>query len=133
VSRIRDRVLYQASDVLLLRAAVRSLNSAFMPWPELDDSQALRMWLVKAWEDPTLREAVQYASPSLTSRLDRIAAGSHVPARQARGTPGQLQSRHVRFARSRQLTARWRIALVSGGAVREPIARLAAELPGTGT
>jgi hypothetical protein len=44
--------------------------------------EELRIWLVKAWEGPVLREAVASASPSLALRADRIANGRDVPARQ---------------------------------------------------
>jgi thiopeptide-type bacteriocin biosynthesis protein len=82
VAHVRDHVIYQGSDVLLLRAAARSLDSALVPWPDPADGEGLRVWLVKAWEDPVLREAVACASPSLALRADRIAAGLGVPARQ---------------------------------------------------
>ena len=58
MAQIPCHVLYQGSDVLLLRAAARSLDSASVPWPDPADSEGLRTWLVKAWEDPVLREAV---------------------------------------------------------------------------
>jgi hypothetical protein len=82
VAQVRDHAVYQASDVLLLRAAARSLDSACVPSPDPADGEELRMWLVKAWEDPVLREAVACASPSLALRADRIAAGRGVPERQ---------------------------------------------------
>ena len=74
MARIRDQVIYQAGGVLLLRAAARPLDSAFAPWPDPADSEQLRAWLVKAWHDPVLREAVACASPPLALRADRIAA-----------------------------------------------------------
>jgi hypothetical protein len=82
VARVRDQVIYQGGDVLLLRAAARSLDSAFVSWPDPADSEEFRMWLVRAWEDPLLREAVVCASPSLALRADRIAADPGVVARQ---------------------------------------------------
>ena len=82
MAQVRDHAVYQASDVLLLRAAARSLDSAFAPWPDPADGEGLRTWLVKSWDDPVLREAVACASPSLALRADRIAAGLGVPARQ---------------------------------------------------
>ena len=63
MAQVHDQAVYQASDVLLLRAAARSLDSAFAPWPDPADGEGLRMWLVKAWDDPVLREAVACASP----------------------------------------------------------------------
>jgi hypothetical protein len=51
VAQVRDHMIYQGGEVLLLRAAARSLDSAFVPWPDPADGEELRMWLVKAWED----------------------------------------------------------------------------------
>ena len=98
MAQVRDHVVYQASDVLLLRAAARSLDSAFVPWPDPADGEELRMWLVKAWEDPVLREAVACASPSLALRADRIAAGRGVPARQVRSAAVALARYQLRAA-----------------------------------
>ena len=82
MAQVRDQLIYQGGDVLLLRAAARSLDAAFVSWPDPADSEELRTWLVKAWEDPLLREAVACASPSLALRADRIAADPDVAARQ---------------------------------------------------
>jgi hypothetical protein len=98
VAQIPCHVLYQGSDVLLLRAAARSLDSASVPWPDPADSEELRTWLVKAWEDPVLREAVACASPSLALRADRIAAGQGVPARQVRSAAVALARYQLRAA-----------------------------------
>jgi hypothetical protein len=46
VVQIPRHVLYEGSDVLLLRAAARSLDSASGPWPDPADSEELRTWLV---------------------------------------------------------------------------------------
>ena len=81
MARVRDQVIYRGGDVLLLRAAARSLDSAYVSWPDPADSEELRTWLVKAWKDPLLREAVACASPSLALRADRITADPDVAAR----------------------------------------------------
>ena len=98
MAQIPRHVLYQGGDVLLLRAAARSLDSASGPWPDPADSEELRTWLVKAWEDPVLREAVACASPSLALRADRIAAGLGVPARQVRSAAVALARYQLRAA-----------------------------------
>jgi thiopeptide-type bacteriocin biosynthesis protein len=98
VAQIPRHVLYEGSDVLLLRAAARPLDSAFVPWPDPADSEELRMWLVKAWDDPVLREAVACASPSLALRADRIAAGLGVPERQVRSAAVALARYQLRAA-----------------------------------
>jgi hypothetical protein len=98
VAQIPRHVLYEGSDVLLLRAAACSLDSASGPWPDPADSEELRTWLVKAWEDPVLREAVAYASPSLALRADRIAAGLGVSARQVRSAAVALARYQLRAA-----------------------------------
>ena len=69
-----------------------------VPWPDPADSEELRTWLVKAWEDPVLREAVACASPSLALRADRIAAGLGVPARQVRSAAVALARYQLRAA-----------------------------------
>ena len=81
MARVRDHVVYQGGDVLLLRAAVRSLDSVLVSWPDPADGEELRTWLVKTWDDPVLREAVACASPSLALRADRVAADPGVAAR----------------------------------------------------
>lgn len=98
MAQIPRHVRYQSSDVLLLRAAARSLDSASGPWPDPADSEELRKWLVKAWEDPVLRGAVACASPSLALRADRIAAGRGVPARQVRSAAVALARYQLRAA-----------------------------------
>jgi lantibiotic biosynthesis protein len=98
VAQVRDHMIYQGGDVLLLRAAARSLDSAFVPWPDPADGEELRMWLVKVWEDPVLREAVACASPSLAVRADRIAAGLDVPARQVLSAAVALARYQLRAA-----------------------------------
>jgi thiopeptide-type bacteriocin biosynthesis protein len=98
MAQVRDHVLYRGGDVLLLRAAARSLDWASAPWPDPADSEELRMWLVKAWEDPVLREAVTYASPSLALRADRVTAGLGVPARQVRSAAVALARYQLRAA-----------------------------------
>jgi lantibiotic biosynthesis protein len=98
VAQVPGHVLYQGGDVLLLRAAARPLDSACAPWPDPADSEQLRMWLVKAWEDPVLREAVACASPSLALRADRMAAGLAVPARQVRSAAVALARYQLRAA-----------------------------------
>jgi thiopeptide-type bacteriocin biosynthesis protein len=98
VAQVSDQAVYQGGDVLLLRAAGRPLGSALVPWPNPADGEELRMWLVKAWEDPVLREAVAYASPSLALRADRIAAGRGVPARQVRSAAVALARYQLRAA-----------------------------------
>jgi thiopeptide-type bacteriocin biosynthesis protein len=98
VAQVRDHAVYQGSDVLLLRAAARPLGSAFVPWPDPADAEELRMWLVKTWEDPVLREAVACASPSLALRADRIADGRDVPARQVLSAAVALARYQLRAA-----------------------------------
>jgi lantibiotic biosynthesis protein len=98
VTQVRDDLIYQGGDVLLLRAAARPQDSACVPWPDPADSEGLRMWLVKAWEDPVLREAVACASPSLALRADRIAAGLGVPARQVQSAAVALARYQLRAA-----------------------------------
>ena len=98
MAQVHDQAVYQASDVLLLRAAARSLDSAFVPWPDPADTEELRMWLVKVWEDPLLREAVSCASPSLALRADRIAGGQGVPERQVRSAAVALARYQLRAA-----------------------------------
>ena len=98
MTQVRDDLIYQGSDVLLLRAAARSLDSACAPWPDPADSEGLRMWLVEAWKDPVLREAVRCASPSLALRADRIAAGLGVPERQVRSAAVALARYRLRAA-----------------------------------
>ena len=98
MAQARDHVVYQGSDVLLLRAAAGSLDSAFAPWPDPADIEELRAWLVKTWADPVLREAVAYASPSLALRADRIAAGLGVPARQVLSAAVALTRYQLRSA-----------------------------------
>src|SRR5580693_7072675 len=98
MAKVRDHVIYQAGDALLLRAAARPLDSAFAPWPDPADSEQLRAWLVKAWQDPVLREAVACASPPLALRADRIAAGRGVPARQVRSAAVALARYQLRAA-----------------------------------
>ncbi len=98
MARVRDHVIYQGGDVLLLRAAARPLDSALAPWPDPADSEQLRAWLVKAWQDPVLREAVASASPPLALRADRIAAGRGVPARQVRSAAVALARYQLRAA-----------------------------------
>ena len=98
MAQVRDHTVYQASDVLLLRAAARSLDSAFVPWPDPADGEELRMWLMKAWEDPMLREAVACASHSLALRADRIADGRGVPERQVRSAAVALARYQLRAA-----------------------------------
>jgi hypothetical protein len=98
VARVRDHLVYQGSDVLLLRAAARPLGSALAPWPDPADGQGLRMWLVEAWTDPVLREAVACASPSLALRADRIAASRGVPARQVLSAAVALARYQLRAA-----------------------------------
>ena len=96
MARVSDHVIYQAGGVLLLRAAARPLDSAFAPWPDPADSEQLRVWLVKAWQDPVLREAVARASPPLALRADRIAAGLAVPGRQIRSAAVALARYQLR-------------------------------------
>ncbi|MCW2930113.1 MAG: Lanthionine biosynthesis protein LanB, partial [Actinomycetia bacterium] len=96
MAQVRD--VYQGSDVLLLRAAARSLGSAPAPWPDPADSEELRMWLVKSWEDLVLRDAVACASPSLALRAGRIAAGLDVPARQVLSAAVALARYQLRAA-----------------------------------
>jgi len=98
VAQVRDHAVYQGSDVLLLRAAARPLGSAFVPWPDPADAEELRMWLVKTWEDPVLREAVACASPSLALRADRIAGGRGVPERQVLSAAVALARYQLRAA-----------------------------------
>ena len=98
MARVRDHAVYQTSDVLLLRAAARSLDSPFVPWPDPADAEELRMWLVKVWEDPLLREAVSCASPSLALRADRIADGRGFPERQVRSAAVALARYQLRAA-----------------------------------
>jgi lantibiotic biosynthesis protein len=98
VAQVHDQAVYQASDVLLLRAAARSLDSAFEPWPDPADAEELRMWLVKVWEDPLLRDAVASASPSLAVRADRIAGGRGVQERQVRSAAVALARYQLRAA-----------------------------------
>src|SRR5580693_591151 len=98
MAKVRDHVIYQAGDALLLRAAARPLDSAFAPWPDPADSEQLRAWLVKAWQDPVLREAVACASPPLALRADRIAAGLAVPGRQVRSAAVALARYQLRAA-----------------------------------
>ena len=98
MAQVRDQAVYQAGDVLLLRAAARPMDSAFVSWPDPADAEGLRMWLVKAWEDPVLREAVAFASPSLALRADRITAGRGVPARQVRSAAIALARYQLRAA-----------------------------------
>jgi thiopeptide-type bacteriocin biosynthesis protein len=98
VARVRDHLIYQGSDVLLLRAAARSLDSALASWPDPADDDGLRAWLAKAWEDPTLREAVASASPPLALRADHVAAGRVVPARQVRSAAVALARYQLRAA-----------------------------------
>ena len=98
MAQVRDALIYQGSDVLLLRAAARSLTSACVSWPDPADSKGLRTWLVKAWEDPVLREAVGCASPSLALRADRIAAGLGVPTRQVLSAAVALARYQLRAA-----------------------------------
>ena len=82
MTQVQGNLLYQSTGVLLLRAAAHSVDSASVPQPDPAESEALRTWLVSAWEDPVLREAVTYASPSLALRADRIATDVNVPPRQ---------------------------------------------------
>ena len=96
--QVRDHAVYRAGDVLLLRAAARPLDSAFGSWPDPADGERLRVWLVKAWQDPVLREAVACASPSLALRADRIAADRRVPARQVRSAAVALARYQLRAA-----------------------------------
>jgi lantibiotic biosynthesis protein len=98
VAHVRDHVIYQGGDVLLLRAAARPLDSALAPWPDPADSEQLRAWLVKAWQDPVLCEAVACASPPVALRADRIAADRGVPARQVRSAAVALARYQVRAA-----------------------------------
>ena len=98
MAQVRDHAVYQAGDVLLLRAAARPLDSAFVSWPDPADAEGLRMWLVKAWEDPVLREAVAFASPSLALRADRVTAGRGVPSRQVRSAAIALARYQLRAA-----------------------------------
>jgi hypothetical protein len=98
VARVRDHVIYQAGGVLLLRAAARPLDSALAPWPDPADSEQLRAWLVKAWQDPVLREAVASASPPLALRANRVGAGQGVPARQVRSAAVALARYQLRAA-----------------------------------
>jgi thiopeptide-type bacteriocin biosynthesis protein len=98
MAKVRDHVIYQGGDVLLLRAAARPLDSALAPWPDPADSEQLRAWLAKAWQDPVLREAVACASPPLALRADRIAAGRGVPARQVRSAAVALAKYQLRAA-----------------------------------
>ena len=98
MAQVHDQAVYQASDVLLLRAAARSLDSAFVPWPDPANAEELRMWLVKVWEDPLLREAVSCASPSLALRADRIAGGRGVPEKQVRSAAVALARYQLRAA-----------------------------------
>ena len=98
MARVRDQAIYQAGGVLLLRAAARPLDSAFAPWPDPADSEQLRVWLVKAWQDPVLREAVACASPPLALRADRIAADLAVPGRQVRSAAVALARYQLRAA-----------------------------------
>jgi thiopeptide-type bacteriocin biosynthesis protein len=98
VARVRDHLIYQGGDVLLLRAAARSLDSAVASWPDPADDEELRAWLAKAWKDPVLREAVASASPSLALRADRIAAGRSAQARQVRSAAVALARYQLRAA-----------------------------------
>lgn len=94
----RNHLIYQDSDAPLLRAAVRTLDPAGMPWPDPDSTGDLRVWLTKTWEDPVLREAVTFASPSLALRADRIADGTDVPARQVLSAAVALTRYQLRAA-----------------------------------
>jgi len=98
MAKVRDDVIYQGGGALLLRAAARPLDSALAPWPDPADSEQLRTWLVKAWQDPVLREAVASASPPLALRANRIAAGLTVPARQVRSAAVALARYQLRAA-----------------------------------
>lgn len=98
MARVRDHLIYQGGDVLLLRAAARPLDTVSVSWPDPADSEQLRAWLAKAWQDPLLREAVACASPPLALRADRIAAGLTVPARQVRSAAVALARYQLRAA-----------------------------------
>jgi len=98
MARVRGHVIYHGGDVLLLRAAARSLDTALAPWPDPADGEGLRAWLAKTWQDPALREAVACASPPLALRADRVAAGRGVPARQVRSAAVALARYQLRAA-----------------------------------
>jgi hypothetical protein len=85
VAQIPRHVLYQGSDVLLLRAAARSLDSASVLWPDPADSEELQTWLVKAW--------VSHAPPA-TGRQPRCGR-----ARSAAATPPSVSEPDRNLAR----------------------------------
>ena len=95
---VRDHLIYESADALLLRAAARPIDPAGLPWPDPDDTSGLLAWLVKTWEDPVLAEAVASASPSLALRVNRIAGGADVPARQVLSAAVALARYRLRAA-----------------------------------
>ncbi|MDH6114793.1 thiopeptide-type bacteriocin biosynthesis protein [Kitasatospora sp. MAP12-15] len=70
---------YGCADPLLLRAAVRPVDSSGMT-PGLDDLARVR----EAAADPLFAEAIALASPSLSHTLDSVAAERSLPAKDLR-------------------------------------------------
>ena len=78
-----ERQLYQYLDAAVVRAAVLPLKKAHGTWPDLTGETAARAswcaWLRRTWKIPGFADAVEQASPSLSSRVLEICDGRQVP------------------------------------------------------
>ncbi|WP_328935897.1 MULTISPECIES: lantibiotic dehydratase [unclassified Streptomyces] len=74
--------LYRHVDAAVVRAAVRPPGHR-MVWPDLTGPSAhqesWRAWLQLAWQTADFAAAVEFASPDLARRVQRICAGEPVP------------------------------------------------------
>lgn len=69
---------YRHCGIGLVRAAALSMSDVPGDWPNFDDPQSCRAWLIAAWSRPDLEMAIRHASESLANGLDAIIAGRPV-------------------------------------------------------
>ncbi|MFI9011662.1 lantibiotic dehydratase [Actinosynnema sp. NPDC053489] len=75
-------VHYQHHGTGLLRATAEVID--VRRWPDPDDEQDCRSWLVEAWPLPGIAPAIRHASPVLATRVETILSGDAVAARDVR-------------------------------------------------
>lgn len=70
--------LYRHLDIALLRAARLPRDAGPTCWPDLTDPSECRRWLAEVGANSDIASAVQHASPSLATCIDRISRGEPV-------------------------------------------------------
>lgn len=75
--------MFKCADVVLVRAALRSMSETWAGWPNVtegdpDEGVVLTHWLRIVGNDPVMREALEVASSSLSRRLDVLMTGGQL-------------------------------------------------------